>query len=188
MVSAVVAECHRVAALEGVVPPGDIHRLTLLTSAFRSIPSVCEAFCHAVGQICQGPSSVPVVANREECGEPVLIELIAAMKQHPSVVDVLSSACYATYTITWAQDALLASAIRMGIVPRIITAMARFPSDTVFQRAACIGLERIAQLPEGVAAIVSWQGARAVLAAQAAHPTNADIQQYSALVLASLAM
>lgn len=179
---AAVAECKRVAAVVGVVPPDDVARITLLSSTFRKIGTVAAAYCDAVSLVAQQDDPAGE-SNRWACGEPVLRELIAVVKHHDGNAGTLESAYLALGNLLWSHSVLQTAAVRLGVVSLVLGTMARFPTNVNAQRGACYALATLVCNPTGRAAIAEGNGAPLVRAARAAYPANDSVQRRSKIVL-----
>lgn len=184
LVSAAVAECERVKALVGVVPPADIHLITGLSRMFRRVETFASTFCGTVVHICRVEA-----ANAAACGEAVLKEVDTVLSVHKDSVAILVYGFLAVNNLTWwNQVGLRATAVRLGLAQAALDAMSRFPvaSNANLLRSCCFVLGALVTVPDGKAAIEAGDGARLVRAARAAHPSEEDIQKYSKTVLEGL--
>lgn len=181
LISTATAECERVEAIEGVVPPDAIHFITGLSKTFRGVDAVALAFCEAVWNMCRDKPNAAVGR------EPVLTEVDTVLRLHKdSVATVTAGLLAVNNLICWDLEGMKAAAIRLGLIPFILSTMSRFPRDAGVVRSCLIVLRLLVTLPDGKAAISARNGVRLVQQARGKHRSNEDIQESSEDVLEAL--
>lgn len=134
------AQCERVRATEGVVPPADVAAMVTASIIASFTVAMAEDLCRTVNDVCRSGNAVQ---NRLTCRDTgVIPAVVAAMFLHGAVsADVASRGCWALGNLALANapnaDAIAGSA--RGL-PAILSVMASHSSDETVQMSSCWAL------------------------------------------------
>jgi hypothetical protein len=116
-----------------------------------------------------------------------IVDIISAMKQvsHDRVVQ--ERGCERLWVLSW-EDENSAAIGRVGGIPVILDAMARFPMNAHLQQCACECLQNLAHVNDyNRREICDWKGVQLIVQAMMRHMDCAGIQQCGCTALASIA-
>jgi hypothetical protein len=116
-----------------------------------------------------------------------IVDIISAMKQFSHDRVVQERGCERLWVLSW-EDENSAAIGRVGGIPVILDAMARFPMNAHLQQCACECLQNLAHVNDyNRREICDWNGVQLIVQAMMRHMDCAGIQQCGCTALASIA-
>jgi hypothetical protein len=116
-----------------------------------------------------------------------IVDIVSAMKRAAHDRVVQERGCERLWVLSW-EDENSAAIGRVGAIPVVLSAMARFPLNAHLQQCACECLQNLAHVNHyNRREISDYQGIRMIVTAMMRHMDCAGIQQCGCTALASIA-